>query len=420
MTTATINTPSVYITHDLYLSKPICQRDEIGHQVLKYTGIPLVVAFVLDVIANLGVLIANAFIGLAKCMGIVSDPPQIIPHSTADVQKRVAQSFRNFPQIDRDKKYAVRDEIKGRVNQMLDEIFYIDDIPHEKIVLYKDSASNNTYSKEDLLGRYDVLQTPCKMDKNTNWNERPETEKTPFFVHHLAAPNIGESQSAAEFSDFQESPGKLDEEKYLAAFSKIFHNALSAQKQSGAQDCVWMPIGMGAFLRNLDKNDSSYSDDTKLQALREKIADVFVRAVQQNSDINIRLCLPKIDDESRANHTAFMQALKYSGKDIDRFYIYENADAAEIAQNLVNRNGEYTVSLANGANRRAIGNHWFEDHALRAIDENLHRRSTWLAFLAAQFNQDDPSKVGIDEANRGNHSILEHRVREMTGKVVTV
>eukprot|EP00419_Tripos_fusus_P062755 CAMPEP_0172907818 /NCGR_PEP_ID=MMETSP1075-20121228/179587_1 /TAXON_ID=2916 /ORGANISM="Ceratium fusus, Strain PA161109" /LENGTH=62 /DNA_ID=CAMNT_0013765497 /DNA_START=44 /DNA_END=228 /DNA_ORIENTATION=- len=44
------------------------------------------------------------------------------------------------------------------------------------------------------------------------------------------------------------------------------------------------------------------------------------------------------------------------------------------------------VGLLNGANRELIGNHWFEDGARFAIDENLHRRSASLARAALLLN----------------------------------
>merc|ERR1711869_74519 len=62
-----------------------------------------------------------------------------------------------------------------------------------------------------------------------------------------------------------------------------------------------------------------------------------------------------------------------------------NADALiRLAQELAKSSPN--VVLVNGANRRLIGNHWFGDHARRAIDENLHRRSWKMAALAYLLN----------------------------------
>merc|ERR1712232_85305 len=76
--------------------------------------------------------------------------------------------------------------------------------------------------------------------------------------------------------------------------------------------------------------------------------------------------------------------------------IYENQDASVVATTLARQwwvsNGRPSpptmapVSLANAANAKLLGNHWFAKGALRAVDENIHRRAPLLAAVSLLLN----------------------------------
>ncbi len=295
----------------------------------------------------------------------------------------------------------------------------VDDL--KKVTLYEDKSvgKEQTASKKELLGRCDVVAVPCQMKYGADFKKNQSKNK--FYMHYAAAPNIGE-KNATDFVDFSIG-GKgtpLNEAKYLTYVNRIFGNELKAQKASGAADAVWFPLGMGAFLRELPQHDNSYNFQ-KLGDLRKKIAEEFVKQLDGNAnlDMNIHLCLVVSDEESKQNFNAFMEALSKAPatgnveklKNQGKIKIYINKDATEKAQELVDQNGEYTASLANGANRGLLGNHYYSNGAARAIDENIHRRSPASAAVAAVLNDEtSPKQRGEDE--------LKNRIQQFGGKVV--
>jgi len=259
----------------------------------------------------------------------------------------------------------------------------------QKIVLFSHEQATHTRPNK-VLGRFDSIAVPTVMDLDHDWKpyDSPDSQ-TPFYTLHGAAINIGESAHAEDFKDYSIKANTLDEDKYLTDMGKVFRLMLSAQDQIGAQESVWFPFGMGAFLRNLPKNDGTYSDHTKLDALRKKIAAQFMEQALKFPAMNIHLCLPvnhqDLTCEMSRNYSAFMQAYKENTP--SNIEIHENVDAASLAQHLANESKvPYSVSLANGANRNLIGNHWFGWGAKQAIDENIHRRSSWLAIFAFLLN----------------------------------
>lgn len=333
----------------------------------------------------------------------------------------IAEHNKQYPSVDEKTKYAVRDKTMEEVMGLLDSsihmkyrwnksqemhkdfeiwskmfsygLYTLDrSLPDfldpflNKIKLYESDQSKGTCQGTQLLGRYDVLQAPCLMAYDHNWKKH-EHSQTPFLVHHAAAINIGECAQAEDFNSFQLGPGNLNENAYLDAMENLFAQVMQAQSATEVKHTVWFPFGMGAFLRHLDRNDPSYTHD-KLNLLRKKIAERFVNALQRHyankSMPTIHLCLPTGTDQKDPNFLAFTHALKEASKISIQLHL--NVDATHVAQQLANVHGEYSVSLVNGANRNLIGNHWFADRALVAIDENLHRRSPLTALISFLLN----------------------------------
>lgn len=298
----------------------------------------------------------------------------------------------------------------------------------EQVTLYTPSDESSQADQKSrgtaLLGRYDVLATPCRMDYNAKW-QKHQTERFPFLVHHAAAPNIGESANAEDFASFSNDNGQLDEDKYLRAMSQIFTNIIQQQIQSGVSDAVWIPFGMGAFLRHLGDNDSRYKDRNTMIALRNQIAEVFVKVVgkfaKRYSYFNIHLCLPTESNPHSAtndNYNAFIRAIFEEGnpKVTNAIRVYINEDGTDLAQHLAQKKAEYKVSLVNTANRNLLGNHWYSDRARHAMDENLHRRSSLLATISLLLNQGMPISREHEQRQRG---CLAKRVAALGGSVVT-
>ncbi len=348
---------------------------------------------------------------------------------------KVAESFPGFPAISEQTRYGVRDKMKEDLCKVLKlktgESF--DDLVNitqklmrrtiklsaetkrclQQTLLYTPLADQSKYMSRDtqLLGRFDVLGVYCSMDYDANWQPNPK-DQSPFYLLHGAAINIGESAHAADFQDYS-SYGKLNEQKYVHDMGKIFHQILAAQVDLGNEDAVWFPFGMGAFLRNLFKCDKTYENNQALAELRQKLAHAFVQEIANFPSLHIHMCLP-LDQvkgsKDQQNYNAFINAFAHAPHEVkERISLHVNVDATDLAQRLANQHKDLNkVSLVNGANRNLIGNHWFEDRALVAIDENIHRRSLFAVVAALLLNDGIKTKVRNDEA-------LAARVEQLLG-----
>jgi len=198
--------------------------------------------------------------------------------------------------------------------------------------------------------------------------------------------NIGESTDAPDFVDFCAQPGALHEEKYYTAMGRIMHNVASACDAVKAEHIVVFPFGMGAFLRHLGLLDTSFSVDEEMQRLRRRVAIEIMKALAQTSPkTKIHLCLQLDNEEAHRNADALIRGLLITERAfMQRVTLHPDGECLDLAHELAKTSNN--VALVNGANRRLIGNHWFADHARRAIDENLHRRSWKMAALAYLLN----------------------------------
>lgn len=330
----------------------------------------------------------------------------------ASADLKLVEYARAFPKIDDQKRYGVRDKTKQKVcdvfkvnnfqdleTKLLSSSIedFDDDIRSDakKIILATAAFGAHQSSPQQLLGRFDVLTVPCRMDFDAQWNEKKS--KHGFLVHHAAALNIGENRNAADFKDYAIN-GRLDEKKYIQDMGIIFRHILAEQVTSHVKHAVWFPLGMGAFLRKLPQRDSFYQDPKAMQALKQKLVKAFVDEASSilyspaAASLQLHICLPyeeNKDSETWQNYFAFFEAFQKAPdflKERTQFHI--NIDATDLAQRLADQESTPDcVSLVNGANRNLIGNKWFADHARVAIDENLHRRSSRLAVFAALLNQ---------------------------------
>ena len=350
----------------------------------------------------------------------------------------IADYHKSFIDVKKEVRYAVRDKTVAQLRQWL---VLVDkgQVPstglpktcqltpavvngylaakYPQIRLFRDKTEDSDSAQ--LLGRFDVLATPIRMNYDAFWKEETGVEQKCFIMHSAAAINIGESDHAEDFNDFStldQATGErhLNELGYLKAMAKLFDHLLAAQESSGIKDAVWFPFGMGAFLRNLPKNDPTYKDPQQLYYLRADIAATFVEAAKLHPKLNIHLCLPTAEpgDEPTQNYNAFISALEASKTDIAKqFKVYVNVDAASLAQKLANQaRDSTTVSLTNGANRNLLGNEWFGDYALKAIDENIYRRSFLAALTALPLN-------GGTEKRKRTVDELQQRVEGLKGLV---
>jgi len=275
---------------------------------------------------------------------------------------------------------------------------------------------------EFLLGRFDVVALPAVADFDAVWKFiKGGANKRPFWVLHAAALNVGENDHAADFKDYSIENTRLKTTSYIEDMGRVYENVFNAVGRVGAQDVIWFPFGMGAFLRNLHKLDASFSQERdngkKLIELRQALANRFVDALQKAykpGKFVLRLCVSPSGkaDEQDANAYAFLAAVRHAVQmgqlSPAAVKIDLHADALFLAQQIADEGR--VAALLNGANRCLIGNHWFESGARLAIDENIHRRSWRMSAIAYMLN-------GGAESKQRSPSDLADAVRKLGGKV---
>lgn len=296
-----------------------------------------------------------------------------------------------------------------------------------------------------------------------------------FWIVHLAAPNIGESARADDFLDYSRNEDlavtgasnpnicddpnvggnphviggnpqcawkarpdrpvrRLLEKLYLDHMEKLWRNSLVSMGRIGVRDAIFFPFGMGAFLRHLAKNDDRYSNPSVMRNLRygvclrlmDSIADLVVkRSVHEPAPARVHLCLVCVNAESIENHNCFVEAAaerKKTCPGLDKvLLIHRNVDSLSLAHNLAMEDKDLKVGLLNGANRKLIGNHWFQGGARFAIDENLHRRSASLVRVGLLCNMDTEARSREPNQLQGTIQWLGGSVMKVaTGETVPV
>jgi hypothetical protein len=305
----------------------------------------------------------------------------------------VKEFHKALPEISAQKRYAARDKTLEKVLKATAE----EEIPQdlEKYLQRISLIDSFDFNDNKILGQGSVLTTPCLMDFDEKWEEIQE-QQTPFFVHHAGAINFEDADDFMQLIDMDKissgPPYTLNENTYVKAMKTRFSNTLNAAAKNGVKEIVLVPFSMGAFLRNLPKHDASYNDTNKMQALKDRIAKEFIDALHQTK-MKIHLCLTleaaDKNNETNQEYNAFVSALAKAPDNVKKAVeLHINVDAANLAQKLSNSaNMPYHVSLVNVTNRSLIGNEWDKDGAEKAIDENLHRRSSLLAITAYLLNE---------------------------------
>eukprot|EP00928_Gymnodinium_smaydae_P040493 TRINITY_DN27458_c0_g1_i1.p1 TRINITY_DN27458_c0_g1~~TRINITY_DN27458_c0_g1_i1.p1 ORF type:complete len:557 (+),score=76.72 TRINITY_DN27458_c0_g1_i1:174-1844(+) len=302
-----------------------------------------------------------------------------------------------------------------------------------KTILYRDSSPARLKEglalagKEFLLRRYEVLCAYVHADFDFHWDMTSGRFKHNFWVAHAAALNVGESQASAyDFQDFADNQSSFKQSDYAEAMGRIVQLIVIASNTLNVTDLVFFPFGMGAFIRNLKYMDTKYDDNLLMQQLRAEVALGFVRALRAVAqDTRIHLCLrftPFVGEgsetsniETLGNTAAFLRAVR-EPRDMaalkDRLIVWPDADSMQIAQGLAAAGG--TAMLVNGANRKKIGNHWYQGGARQAIDENLHRRSWTMSAISYYVNS------GFKDTSQRGANDLPSRVAELGGRVLDV
>uniref|UniRef100_A0A7S4V065 Uncharacterized protein n=2 Tax=Alexandrium monilatum TaxID=311494 RepID=A0A7S4V065_9DINO len=229
-------------------------------------------------------------------------------------------------------------------------------------------------------------------------------------------------------TDANQPQRRLHEDRYVADMARLWRASLIAMGRLEVGEAIVFPFGMGAFLRHLGQNDSRYNDPRAMRKLRRRVADELMNAIvdlccggaapasraaqraaakvqppvkavaakARPGPAHVHLCLVCANAESVENHNCFVEAAASAFRVCqglsEVLRLRRNVDTLQLAHDLIGQDGggerSLKVGILNGANRELVGNHWFEDGARFAIDENLHRRSASLARAALLLNFD--------------------------------
>eukprot|EP00928_Gymnodinium_smaydae_P082507 TRINITY_DN65847_c0_g1_i1.p1 TRINITY_DN65847_c0_g1~~TRINITY_DN65847_c0_g1_i1.p1 ORF type:complete len:593 (+),score=77.33 TRINITY_DN65847_c0_g1_i1:78-1856(+) len=297
-----------------------------------------------------------------------------------------------------------------------------------KTCLFRDAAKAKSpeglvnAGGEFLLGRYEVLCACVIADLDYQW-ERIERKRN-FYVAHAAALNVGERQDTAYDFQYFSNADKFDKSKYAKAMGRIVKVIVGASIYLNITDLIFFPFGMGAFLRNLRAMDSDYGNQKLMQRLREDVTLEFMKALASTSkSTRVHLCLrftPLDADaaniETLGNTAAFLKAFRNTAAKNafgNRLTVWPDADSMYVAHVLA-QDKQSNVMLVNGANRKKIGNHWYENGAFLAIDENIHRRSWTMSAISYYVNS------GFKDTKERRQWDLTTRVKELEGKTLDI
>ncbi|QLH37306.1 MAG: hypothetical protein HWD61_15130 [Parachlamydiaceae bacterium] len=82
--------------------------------------------------------------------------------------KNTPRFYRKFPNISEAKKYEVRDKTFKAVKEGSFDGSYVASA-YKQVSLFTSPQSQNTFKGTQVLGRFDVLAAPIKMDYNYEW-----------------------------------------------------------------------------------------------------------------------------------------------------------------------------------------------------------------------------------------------------------
>jgi hypothetical protein len=245
--------------------------------------------------------------------------------------------------------------------------------------------------KTSYLPVGDVFCAFARMDFDASWN-KIEGGSNRFWTAYAAAPNLS-SADGGGYITFGQRP-RFSKERYMEAMKHGVANVALSAQCLGIKHLIWMPFGMGAFLRSLPERNKSMNP-TKMKELRMEIAKCQVDTLLPllGSGCVLHLCInPGADsEEAKLNAIAFLVALRrasLSPNTTARVVIEVNADASQVACELSTTvEAGTSVMMLNAANQNLLGNHWWKHNsATVAIEENLHRRSVELACIAKAYN----------------------------------
>lgn len=294
----------------------------------------------------------------------------------------------------------------------------------------------------DLYGDREILRFPAPIEYTRDWQEIDETSLPVRDYWPLetvtAAPNLGD----ADFSNFSKkvktphafgllslSQNQLDEDAYVSYMGQKFEDLFQSREKDKVDISVDLPLGLGAFIRDLPSKDARYKDPDKLAILRLRVAqqywDKAAAYVKRNPGKEVHFCAVPGDfgmpGEATENYNAFVGTLR-GREDLEELrgkiflHTKQGSGNATIATQLCLRNQEKKNKkkvdyLVAGA-KPGITNRGDQAYsAFRAQEENAARRSPKALLVGHILNDGHEHRKRVD-------SELSGRVNEYGGQVI--
>lgn len=260
--------------------------------------------------------------------------------------------------------------------------------------------------KQEFFPEGDVLQTPVLMEFDQDF--KPKQGKNYFIMHSTPAPKPGQ-----------------DEAKYLKEIEEIYFALLEQQVLSNPEHLLTNYWGMGAFIRDYLK--ATYGENHKecfnfRIRFAQRLAKAYCRLIDSYPDkifkfyvggpVGTSKSFPEsYKQEPRDNYNALVLAFGHCEERYKKqIYFCPETDIFVKAQEISDTEykhlpvGEVApVSAINASAPHKWGNHWYNGvngdafNAECAIEENVFRRSSALAYMASIVNQQNQCVKGIDD-----------------------
>lgn len=197
---------------------------------------------------------------------------------------------------------------------------------------------------------------------------------------------------------------------YSEVLGRQVENAAHVARLEGLHHLIWPPVGMGAYMRHMSHNDKRAVPNPEgfnrvPRSYRHFVAETIVHRLvldltpEDHVMHHIILPHPASNAEGQMIIDAFTSAVQCLGpvrvqKNItlhcgrDMFELGMDLQDFCIRSNMFPKaEATTTVGMVNAGSRIKLGNHYYREGAMQAVDENCARRSESLRHMYHLINQ---------------------------------
>jgi hypothetical protein len=176
---------------------------------------------------------------------------------------------------------AVQSDVRDRVQHKYDRY------PNDQVAVYYLRVPDG--SKAAYLPVGDVFCAYARMDYDASWSKIEGGSKR-FWTAYAAAPNLSATDAEGFITSGQRP--RFARERYMEAMKHGVSNVALSALNLDVKHLVWMPFGMGAFLRHLPRKLQTMGQ-MEMKLLRMEIAKCQIDTLLSllGSDCTLHLCI---------------------------------------------------------------------------------------------------------------------------------